>query len=147
MNNNLIKKETGFIKRIKDWIKSKFEKTFENGKKVMEITEENEQQSNITIPPDTQLEIDDNSALISDLPSYFPFEHVDKDWEKKIEKAKKVLYKKLAKYGITKDEWEEIEKRKSNSYKYQYIPGDEQYLDDYTIAILNQIYFNYLKIN
>lgn len=41
----------------------------------MEITEENEQQSNITIPPDNQLEIDDNS--------------VDKDWEKKIEKAKK----------------------------------------------------------
>ena len=43
--------------------------------------------------------------------------------------------------------WKEIERRKSNSYKYQYIPGDEQYLDDYTIAILNQIYFNYLKIN
>ena len=116
MNNNLIKKETGFIKRIKDWIKSKFKKTFENGKKVMEITEENEQQSNITIPPDTQLEIDDNSALIPDLPSYFPLEHVDKDWEKKIEKAKKVLYKKLAKYGITKDEWEEIDKYKGSAY-------------------------------
>lgn len=72
MNNNLIKKENGFIKRIKDWIKSKFKKTFENGKKVMEITEENEQQSNITIPSDTQLEIDDNPALIPDLPSYFP---------------------------------------------------------------------------
>ncbi len=43
--------------------------------------------------------------------------------------------------------WKEIERRKSNSYKYYYIPGDEQYLDDYTIAILNQIYFNYLKIN
>lgn len=43
--------------------------------------------------------------------------------------------------------WKEIEKRKSNSYKYQYIPGDEQYLDDYTIAILNQIYFNYFKKN
>ena len=116
MNNNLIKKETGFIKRIKDWIKSKFKKTFENGKKVMEITEENEQQSNITIPPDTQLEIDDNSALIPDLPSYFPLEHIDKDWEKKIEKAKKVLYKKLAKYGITKDEWEEIDKYKGSAY-------------------------------
>ncbi len=43
--------------------------------------------------------------------------------------------------------WKAIEARKSNSYKYQYIPGDEQYLDSYTIAILNQIYFNYLKIN
>lgn len=43
--------------------------------------------------------------------------------------------------------WKEIEKRKSNSYKYQYISGDEQYLDDYTIAILNQIYFNYFKKN
>ncbi len=43
--------------------------------------------------------------------------------------------------------WKKLETKKSNSYKYQYIPGDEQYLDDYTIAILNQIYFNYLKIN
>ncbi len=43
--------------------------------------------------------------------------------------------------------WKEIERRKSNLYKYQYIPGDEQYLDDYTIAILTRIYFNYLKIN
>lgn len=43
--------------------------------------------------------------------------------------------------------WKKIEKRKSISYKYQYIPGDEEYLDDYTIAILNQIYFNYLKIS
>ena len=40
----------------------------------------------------------------------------------------------------------EIENKKNNSYQYQYIPGDEQYLDDYTIAILNQIYFKYLKI-
>ena len=43
--------------------------------------------------------------------------------------------------------WKKLETKKSNSYKYQYIPGDEQYLDDYTIAILNQIYFNYLKLN
>lgn len=41
--------------------------------------------------------------------------------------------------------WKEIETKKSNSYKYKYVPGDEQYLDDYTIAILNQIYFKYLK--
>ena len=102
MNNNLIKKETGFIQRIKDWIKSKLKKTFENGKKVVEITEENEQQSSITIPPDTQLEIDDNSALIPNLPSCITIEHDDKDYEKKIKRAKKVLYKKLAKYGITK---------------------------------------------
>ena len=116
MNNNLIKKETGFIKRIKDWIKSKLKKTFENGKDVMEITEENEQRLNITIPPDTQLEIDDNSALIPDLPSYFSLEHTDKDQEKKIERAKKVLYKRLEKYGITKDEWEEIDKYKGSVY-------------------------------
>ena len=43
--------------------------------------------------------------------------------------------------------WKEIEKRKSNNYEYKYIPGDEQYLDDYTIAILNKIYFNYFKKN
>ena len=92
MNNNLIKKETGFIQRIKDWIKSKLKKTFENGKKVVEITEENEKQSNITIPPDTQLEIDDNSALIPDLPSYLPLEHVDKDYEKKIERDRKMSH-------------------------------------------------------
>lgn len=41
--------------------------------------------------------------------------------------------------------WQEIERRKSSSYKYNYIPGDEQYLDEYTISILNYIYFNYLK--
>lgn len=43
--------------------------------------------------------------------------------------------------------WKEIEKRKSDTYEYSYVPGDEQYLSDYTIAILNQIYFKYLKIN
>ncbi len=43
--------------------------------------------------------------------------------------------------------WNEIERRKSNTYSYSYIPGDEQYLDDDTIAILNQIYFHYLKTN
>ena len=43
--------------------------------------------------------------------------------------------------------WVEIEKRKSNTYEYSYVPGDEQYLSDYTIAILNQIYFKYLKEN
>lgn len=43
--------------------------------------------------------------------------------------------------------WKEIEKRKSDAYEYSYVPGDEQYLNDYTIAILNHIYFKYLKIN
>lgn len=42
--------------------------------------------------------------------------------------------------------WKEIEKRKNNKYDYSYIPGDEQYLNDYTIAILNQIYLKYLKL-
>ena len=43
--------------------------------------------------------------------------------------------------------WNEIEKRKNNTYNYSYVPGDEQYLDADTIAILNQIYFHYLKAN
>ena len=43
--------------------------------------------------------------------------------------------------------WQELEKRKNDACEYSYIPGDEQYLDDYTIAILNQIYFKYLKTN
>ena len=43
--------------------------------------------------------------------------------------------------------WKEIERRKNNAYTYQYIPGDEQYLNDDTIAILNYIYFHYLKIS
>lgn len=116
MNNNLIKKETGFIKRIKNWIKSKFKKNFENDKKSVEITENDEQQSHITVISDTQLEIDDNSVLIPDLPSYSHIEHVDKDCENKKEKSKKVLYEKLAKYGITKDEWEEIYKYKGSAY-------------------------------
>lgn len=102
--------------RKKHDLLKKLKKTFESDKKVVEITEENEQQSNIDINPDTQLEIDDNSALIPDLPSYLPLEHVDKDYEKKIERAKKVLYRKLAKYGITKDEWEEIDKYKGSAY-------------------------------
>ena len=43
--------------------------------------------------------------------------------------------------------WKEIKKRKSDTYEYSYVPGDEKYLNDYTIAILNQIYFKYLRIN
>jgi len=43
--------------------------------------------------------------------------------------------------------WREIERRKSNTYQYSYVPGDEEYLDDYTIAMLNHIYFKYLKTN
>lgn len=30
MNNSLIKKETGFISKIKEWIKNKWKKTFIN---------------------------------------------------------------------------------------------------------------------
>lgn len=41
--------------------------------------------------------------------------------------------------------WKELEVKKNNSYEYQYIPGDEQYLDNYTIAILAMIYNNYLR--
>ena len=47
---------------------------------------------------------------------------------------------------IPTEVWREIEKRKSNIYEYSYIPGDEQYLNDYTISMLIQIYFKYLKI-
>ena len=43
--------------------------------------------------------------------------------------------------------WKEIEKRKNNKYEYSYTPGDEKYLNDYTIAMLNEIYLNYFKIN
>lgn len=103
MNNNLMEKETGFIKRFKYWIKSKFKKTYENDKKVMEITEENEQQSNIMIFPDRQLEINDSFALTPELPS-------------KKEKAQRILYKKLAKYGITKEEWKELNQYKGSGY-------------------------------
>lgn len=112
MNNSLIKKETRFISKIKEWIKNKWKKTFE---KTMENSEYNEQHSDINIPSDAQLEIDD-SVSIPDLPSFLPLEDVDKNWEKKMEKAQKVLYKKLAKYGITKDEWEEIDKYKGSAY-------------------------------
>ncbi len=41
--------------------------------------------------------------------------------------------------------WDDIKSRMNFSYKYSYVPGDEQHLDDYTIALLNQIYFDYLK--
>lgn len=43
--------------------------------------------------------------------------------------------------------WNEIKNKKNNDYNYSYTPGDEQYLSEYTIAMLNEIYFNYFKIS
>ena len=106
MNNSLIKKN-GFISKIKEWIKFKWKKTMAN-------SEDNEQESNSTIPLDEQLEIDDTSCLTTDLPSFIPFENVNSEWAQK--KAKALLYKNLAKYGITKDEWAEIDKYKGDLY-------------------------------
>ena len=41
--------------------------------------------------------------------------------------------------------WKEIKLRKNNEYVYNYIPGDEEYLSDDTIAILNYLYLKYFK--
>ena len=116
MNNFLIKKEKDIINKIKDWIKCKFRKNFENGKKEVENSEEKEPQTDITSSTDIQLEIDNESVLIPDAPSIVYLENINENLEKENEKAKKVLYKNLAKYGITQNEWEEIEKYKGTEY-------------------------------
>lgn len=46
---------------------------------------------------------------------------------------------------IPKKVWEEIEKKRSHTYKYSYTPGDELLLPDDTIALLCEIRLKYLK--
>lgn len=46
---------------------------------------------------------------------------------------------------IPKSVWNKIINMKNNEYNYEYIPGDEEYLNEYTIAILIHIYFKYFK--
>ena len=78
-----------------------------------ELTEQ-EETTTSTID-DSQLEID-NDTILPNLPSFFPIEH-DEDADEAIRKEKeKFLHKKLAKFGITGEEWEEIEKYKLSEY-------------------------------
>lgn len=50
------------------------------------------------------------------------------------------------KIRIPDNVWKEIKLRKNNKYVYEYVPGDEEYLSDDTIAILNYIYLQYFKV-
>lgn len=41
--------------------------------------------------------------------------------------------------------WNMLDKQRNINYNYFYVPGDEQYLSDDTIAILCNIYMRYLR--
>ena len=117
MNNSLIKKDNRFINKIKEWLKNKLKKS-NSDKKTETPSKNSEQQLDTTFQPleDTQLEIDSNTCFIPSTPSIIAIEYDKKSAEKQRRKQEKFLQKNLAKYGITKDEWEEIDKYKGSAY-------------------------------